>query len=210
MQILQQLMLPQFALGAVETAFNMLIKRSPHTAVILRKLAGKILEIQLTSPNLHVFLLFSENRTDWLGQYDGEADCSVTLQAGALPKLADKSQLSALINDKSLVLNGDLQVLQHFSTLLDELEKDPAELLSPLLGDVAAQAVTNVGKGIFNHFKQQVSVNSQHLTENLITERPVLVHRLQVADFCDQVAALAQQAVRLEEKFAKLNPSNPL
>lgn len=204
MQILQQLMLPQFAFGAVETAFNTLLNRSPHTSAILRKLAGKILEIQLTSPNLHFFILFSEGRTDWLGQYEGETDCSVTLQASALPKLADKTQLSTLINDKSLVLNGDLQLLHHFSTLLDELEKDPAELLSPLIGDVASQALANLGRGIFNQVKQQFSQNSQHLVENLMNERPVLVHRLQVVDFCDQVAELEKQAVRLEEKFAKL------
>lgn len=204
MQILQQLMLPQFAFGAVETAFNTLLNRSPHTSAILRKLAGKILEIQLISPNLHFFILFSESRTDWLGQYEGETDCSVMLQASALPKLADKTQLSTLINDKSLVLNGDLQLLQHFSTLLDELEKDPGELLSPLIGDVASQALTNLGRGIFNQVKQQFSQNSQHLVENLMNERPVLVHRLQVVDFCDQVAELEKQAVRLEEKFAKL------
>lgn len=204
MQILQQLMLPQFAFGAVETAFNTLLNRSLHTSAILRKLAGKILEIQLTSPNLHFFILFGESRTDWLGQYEGETDCSVTLQASVLPKLADKTQLSKLINDKSLVLNGDLQLLQHFSTLLDELEKDPAELLSPLIGDVASQALTNLGRGIFNQVKQQFSQNSRHLAENLMNERPVLVHRLQVADFCDQVAELEKQAMHLEEKFAKL------
>lgn len=203
MQILQQLMLPQFAFGAIETAFNGLIKRSPHTVSILRKLAGKMLEVQLTSPNLHFFILFSESRTDWLGQYEGETDCSVALQASALPKLADKTQLSALINDKSLVLNGDLQVLQHFSTLLDELEKDPAELLSPLLGDIAAQAVSNLGKSLVGKISTQFNQNAQHLADNLMTERSVLVHRLQVADFCDQVAELAQQAGKLEQKITK-------
>ncbi|MWQ72319.1 SCP2 sterol-binding domain-containing protein, partial [Glaesserella parasuis] len=60
--LLQQLMLPQFALGALETAFNHLIERSPQTSPMLRKLAGKILKIQLNQPNIILFVIFSENR----------------------------------------------------------------------------------------------------------------------------------------------------
>ncbi|VTU07047.1 Uncharacterized protein conserved in bacteria [Actinobacillus indolicus] len=202
--LLQQLMLPQFALGALETAFNHLIERSPQTSPMLRKLAGKILKIQLNQPNIILFVIFNENRTDWLANYEGEVDCVVSLDTTALPKLADKSKLSELINNKTLILTGDIQVLQHFSQLLDELEKDPAELLSRFIGDVPAQASTDFAKGIFTKVKNQFVQDSQHLVDNLTTERPVLVHRLQVVDFCDQVKELEQQAVRLEQKFAKL------
>lgn len=207
-QLKQQLMLPQLAVGGVETAFNALLKRSPHTAPILRKLAGKCLQIQLTQPDITLFVLFSEQRTDWLGQYEGDADCQVQLQATALPKLADKSRLTELINNQTLVLHGDLQVLQHFTALLDELEKDPAELLSPFVGDVIAQGATNIAQTLFGKLKNQLSQNAQHLTENLMTERPVLVHRLQVVDFCDQVQELEKQAAQLEQKFAKVFASN--
>lgn len=202
--LLQQLMLPQFALGALETAFNHLIERSPQTSPMLRKLAGKILKIQLNQPNIILFVIFSENRADWLANYEGEVDCAVSLEAKALPKLADKSKLSELINNKTLILTGDIQVLQHFSQLLDELEKEPAELLSRFIGDVPAQASTDFAKAIFTKVKNQFVQDSQHLVDNLTTERPVLVHRLQVVDFCDQVKELEQQAVRLEQKFAKL------
>ncbi|MDG6305165.1 SCP2 sterol-binding domain-containing protein [Glaesserella parasuis] len=202
--LLQQLMLPQFALGALETAFNHLIERSPQTSPMLRKLAGKILKIQLNQPNIILFVIFSENRADWLANYEGEVDCAVSLDTTALPKLADKSKLSELINNKTLILTGDIQVLQHFSQLLDELEKDPAELLSRFIGDVPAQASTDFAKGIFTKVKNQFVQDSQHLVDNLTTERPVLVHRLQVVDFCDQVKELEQQAERLEQKFAKL------
>lgn len=203
-QIAQQLMFRQFAMGGIETVFNNVLARSTHLAPILRKLAGKILHIQLTQPDLQFFILFSDNRTDWLSTYESEADCTVCLDATALPKLADKSKLAELINNKTLVLNGDIQVLQHFSALLDELEKDPAEWLSHFIGDVPAQLSTDFAKGILGKFQQQFAQNSRNLVDNLTTERPVLVHRLQLAHFCDQVSELEQQAVRLEQKFAKL------
>lgn len=204
-QLKQQLMLPQFAIAGLETALNGLIKRSPHILPILRKLAGKNLQICLKQPDLTLFVFFSEQRIDWLGCYEGEIDCQVNLAANALPKLVDKSRLTELINNQTLVLHGDLQVLQHFTVLLDGLEKNPAELLSPLLGDVVAQASTDFAKGLLAKLKTQIQTNSANIVDNLMVERPVLVHRLQVVDFCDQVRELAKQAVELEQKMANLS-----
>lgn len=203
-QLKQQLMLPQFAIAGLETAFNGLIQRSPQTLPILRKLAGKSLQICLKQPDLTLFAIFSEQRIDWLGHYEGDVDCQVNLDATALPKLADKSRLTELINNQTLVLHGDLQVLQNFTALLDGLEKNPAELLSPLLGDVVAQASTDFAKGILGKLRQQFRHNTETMVDNLIIERPVLVHRLQIVDFCDQVQELEKQAAELERKFAKL------
>ncbi|HDL6144633.1 TPA: SCP2 sterol-binding domain-containing protein [Mannheimia haemolytica] len=197
----QQLMLPQFTFGLIETAFNALLKRSPHIEPNLRKLSGKVLKIALTSPKIDFFVLFSESRTDWLGNYEGEADCTVQLAFDTLPKLADKQKLTELINNKSLVLTGDIQVLQHFTALLEQLEKDPAELLSPFVGDVVAQTSTDLAKKLLGKVKAQFEQNNQHLVENLIQESPVLVHRLQAVHFYDQVEELAQQALKLEQKF---------
>lgn len=203
--VLQQLMLPQFAVASGELLFNKLLERSPHLSAILRKLDGKMLQIQLNQPTLSFYILFSEKRTDWLSNYEGEADCCVSLEASVLPKLADKSKLTELINNKSLVLQGDIQVLQHFTQLLEQLEKDPAELLSPFVGDVVAQSATDFARSIAQKAKNQFVRSRQNVVDNLLNERPVLVHRLELAYFCDQVEELAQQAVRLEQKFAKMN-----
>lgn len=197
----QTLMLPQFALGIAESALNALLARSPKTKSNLRQLDGKILEIQLKSPELTVFLLFSEDRCDWLGTYDGEADCCITLQANILPKLSDKSRLTELINNKTLVLNGDIQVLQHFSALLENLEKSPAELFSPLLGDIVAQGLHNIGTSVLNTLQGKIKNDSQYMVENLMTERPVFVHRLQAVDFYDQIAELEMRVNQLEMRL---------
>lgn len=200
----QQLMVPQFTLGLIETAFNALLKRSSHIEPDLRKLAGKILKIELSSPKMDFFILFNENRTDWLGNCEDDADCTVQLAFITLPKLADKQKLTELINNKSLILNGDIQVLQHFTMLLEQLEKDPAELLSPFVGDVAAQTSTDFAKKILGRVRTQFEQNNQYMADNLMQERQVLVHRLQAVNFYDQVEELAQQAVKLEQKFARL------
>lgn len=200
----QHLMFPHLALAGLETVFNAVIKRSPHSLPLLRKLTGKILQINLTQPNLTLFALFSERQIDWLGQYDGEVDCQVNLASTVLPQLTDKQRLTELINHQMLVIHGDLQVLQQFTMLLETLEKDPAELFSPFVGDVVAQAGTDLMKRLVLKCKEQLQHNAENIVDNLMTERPVLVHRLQVVDFCDQVDELAKQAAELEQKIAKL------
>ncbi len=202
-QLKQQLMLPQITTSAIETAFNHLIKRSPHCLPPLKKMQQKTLRIKLLQPEFEWIINFSETQTDWLSHYEGEPDCHVTLQSSVLPKLADKSKLTELINNKTLLLEGDIQVLQHFVQLLDELEKNPAELLSPFVGDVIAQSSTDLAKGLFHKVKQQVFQTQEHLVDNLINERPVLVHQLEVANFCDEVTALEKRVNQLEMRMQK-------
>nr|WP_245872565.1 SCP2 sterol-binding domain-containing protein [Avibacterium endocarditidis] len=78
-----------------------------------------------------------------LNRYEGEVDCAVSLNAQLLFKMPSKQQLSRYLNDQSIQLQGDLQVLQDFTALLEFLEKDPAELLSPFVGDVIAQSAVD-------------------------------------------------------------------
>ncbi|MBS9782955.1 MAG: SCP2 sterol-binding domain-containing protein [Pasteurella sp.] len=200
-QLKQQLMLSQMATSAIETAFNHLIKRSPHCLSTLKKLQDNTLHIKLLQPEFDWVINFSDTQTDWLSHYEGNPNCRVTLQSSALPKLIDKSKLTELINNQTLLLEGDIQVLQHFVQLLDELEKDPAELLSPFVGDVVAQSSTDLAKGILNKVKQQVFQTQEHLVDNLINERPVLVHQLEIANFYDEVTALEKQVDQLEIKI---------
>lgn len=208
MTFLDQLMLPQLAIGALETAFNGLIQRSPKAQPLLRKLAGKVLHFQFKQPNTAFFIVFSPTQTDWLSRYTDEPDCQVQLALETLPKLADKSRLSQLINDKALVLYGDLAVLQHFASLLEQLEKNPAELLSPYLGDVLAELSSNAAKGLFHQFKQHFAQQQRYAVENLLNERPVLVHRLQLVDFYDQVEELEKQVQQAEARLNLLTSAN--
>lgn len=201
---MNRFLLPQWTTALIETAFNALVSRSPHIQPLLRKLDGAVLQLRLTQLNAQFFVVFSATRTDWLSDYEGEADCAVQLAPSALPHLADKSRLSELINNQSLIIQGNIEVLQHFSALLDGLEKNPAELLSPFIGDVAAQLSTDVAKNALDTFKQQFARNSRDVIENLTTERALLAHPLQLADFSDQVQQLAQQVSQLEQRIAKL------
>ncbi|MDO4430928.1 MAG: SCP2 sterol-binding domain-containing protein [Lonepinella koalarum] len=203
-QIFQQLMLKQFTVAFAESLFNALIQRSPQTKQHLRLLDNQILKIQLKKFDHAIFLLFHQNGCHLLSQYEGETDCALEVELETLSLLKDKSKLSELINNKSLVMLGNIEVLQHFSALLNALEKNPAELLSPIFGDVIAQGISEIGASIITTLKKQSKTQSRYIVENLINERPVMVHRLQAVDFYDQIAKLQEEVNQLEQRINRL------
>ncbi|MGV6988452.1 ubiquinone biosynthesis accessory factor UbiJ [Testudinibacter sp. P80/BLE/0925] len=203
-QLKTQLMLPQWASSALETALLHLLKRTENGQPHLRKLNGKILAIQLRQPEMNCYFVFSAQQIDVLHQYEGEADCTVQTSAKTLLKMPKKSELTRYINDKSIVLHGDLQVLQDFLGLLDVVEKDPAELLAPYVGDVLAYNMTQLAKQGLAFFQRKQQNANRHWGERLSEEWRLTAPMLAVADFQQQVSDLSRQSDRLEQKFQQL------
>ncbi|MGY6772631.1 ubiquinone biosynthesis accessory factor UbiJ [Gallibacterium sp. ZY190522] len=201
--IKQQLMLPQLVNGLLEQAINYLIERSEGVVPRLRKLSGKVLLFRLKQGG-YCYLLFSEQRLDILAQYDGEADCEVSADAWLLLKRPKKSELSELINQKQVVFQGDLQVLQDTVALFEQLEKDPEELLAPYLGDVAAYSLTQMIRQIKNRITEHYATSERHWGERLTEEWRLIAPSLALVHFYDQVSELQQDLQRVENKINQL------
>lgn len=197
-------MLPQLVNAGLETALNGLISRSQGISPILRRLNGKILAVNLSRFQQQLFLVFSLQRVDILQHYEGEADCSVEISPNLLLKFPKKAELSRYINDKSIILQGDLQVLQDFAGLMEQLEKDPAELLSPYLGDVASQSAVNFARVLLGGLKQHSQTSGRYWSERLTEEYQLVAPALAIAHFCDEVKILEKQTALLAKKISYL------
>lgn len=122
-QLKTQLMLPQLASAAIETAIAQLLRRTENHQPQLRKLSGKVLAIHLNQPEINCYFIFSQRQIDVLHQFEGTVDCEVHTSAKTLLKMPKKSELTEYLNDQSIILHGDLQVLQDFLGLMDFLQK---------------------------------------------------------------------------------------
>ncbi|WP_245853786.1 ubiquinone biosynthesis accessory factor UbiJ [Necropsobacter massiliensis] len=197
-----QLMLPQLFNGGLETLLNYLLRRADGGEAYLRKLNGKVLALRLQKIGLPLYVVFSAQRIDLLHQYDDEPDCAVEIAANLLFNIPKKSQLSACINAQSIRLQGDLQVLQDFAGLLERLENDPAELISPYVGDVVAHSAVNFWRVFSTAIKRKSAQSQRYWGERLSEEWAVLAPSLAVADFCEQVKTLEKQTALFERKLA--------
>ncbi|WP_245853281.1 ubiquinone biosynthesis accessory factor UbiJ [Pasteurella oralis] len=208
LSIFQQLMLPQFMNGALESALNYLIQHTNYCEPYLRKLNNKVLQVKLQKLGLPFYFIFSPQRIDLLSHYEGESDCAIDIAPNLLLHLPKKAQLSQFINDRSILLQGDLQVLQDFVALIEFLEKDPAELLSRYIGDVPAQSAVDFLNKLCHIMQHKLSQSQQFWGERLTEEWQVISPSLAIADFCDQVKTLEKDTALLEQKIQKLCANN--
>ena len=108
--------------AGIENVLNAFLYRAPALKAARQRLNGKVLRIVLKEFSTPLVLVFSERQLDVLGEWEGEADCSVITHMSVLPKLRDRQQLTALIRSGELEVEGDIQVVQNFVALSDLAE----------------------------------------------------------------------------------------
>ncbi|PJG85120.1 ubiquinone biosynthesis accessory factor UbiJ [Conservatibacter flavescens] len=197
-------MLQQFVQGGLETIFNHLIKKTEKVEPYLHRLNGKVLGIKLQHSTLQCYVFFSLQHVDILQHYEGECDCHIEVASRLLFQFPKKAELSRYIKEQSIILTGDLQVLQDFVAMVEFLEKDPAELLSPYVGDVIAQSAVSFGQKFGQWVQQKTATSQRYWGERLTEEWQLISPSLAIADFAEQVDELAKDTVLLEMKIAKL------
>ncbi|KOO12370.1 hypothetical protein AKJ18_24290, partial [Vibrio xuii] len=139
-----------------------------------------------------------------LANYEGEPDCYLSLNLAVLPELRDQSNITKLIKQDKLVLEGDIQLAQKFSQLMTDCKPDIEEWLSRATGDVVAHTLVK-GAENFGHFvKAQANKHQSHLGQVLTEEWKIAPAPLEVAHFCDQVDELKSHAARVEAKLNQL------
>lgn len=202
---IDQLMLPQMGSAILETLLNQLITRSQNTQPLLQRLNERVLQLEFNSPHIQHYLMFSATRVEVLNRYDGEVDCHIITRPAVLVPPPKKAQLSELINDRRIILHGDLQVLQDFTALLNALERNPAELISPYVGDVMAHKGMRLVSQMLAFFKQQSVTAKQHWGERLSEEWQVTMPATALSSFTAQVRSLEKDEQRLAGKIAQLS-----
>ncbi|NIE72139.1 SCP2 domain-containing protein [Pantoea sp. Acro-807] len=189
--------------GALETALNRVLYRDRSLKVARQRLAGKVLLLRLQELDFPLVLVFSETRLDVLGDWQDSSDCSVSLRLSTLPKLRDRQQLTGLIRSGELNVEGDLQVVQHFSALMDLAELDPAEYLAPWTGDIAAQGISQAGRRALAFAQQQVTRRQDYLSQVVTEEWRLAPGALELAWFAEEVEAMERSLNAFEARLAQ-------
>ncbi|MEW7313127.1 SCP2 domain-containing protein [Buttiauxella gaviniae] len=190
--------------AGIENILNTFLWRDRGLKAARQRLVGKVLRVELKEFTSPIVLVFSEQQIDVLGQWEGEADCLVKTGLSTLPKLRDRQQLTALIRSGELEVEGDLQVVQNWVSLMDLAEFDPAELLAPYIGDIAAEGISKFIRGGSKLFKKGFARNQQYLSEAITEEWKMAPGALEVAWFAEETAAVERKVDALIARLDKL------
>lgn len=190
--------------AGIESVLNTFLYREQALKGPRQRLQGKVLRVVLKEFSAPLVLSFSEKQLDVLSQWEGEADCSVITRLSVLPKLQDRQQLTALIRSGELEVQGDLQVVQNVVALMDLAEFDPAEVLAPYTGDIAAEGISKIVRRGGSLLKKGFTRNQQYLAETLTEEWRVAPGSLEVAWFSEEISAVERAVEALTKRLDKL------
>lgn len=189
--------------AVVETTLNALIDQDLESQRRLARLKGKILRVTLTDIKKEFVFVFSQ-QIDVLAKFEGKANCDLALAVSTAPKLKDKANLTSLIKQDLLLLEGDLDVAQNFSSLLNGLNLDIAEFLSAYIGDVLAHTLVYGAQKNWACTKRCHEKQQRYLAQLVVEEWRIVTGALEVAYFSGEVEDAQRQASLLDARLCAL------
>ena len=184
----------------VELALNASIEGSSGARADLKRLAGKVVALNLDGLPLKLWFLPQAERLTVAADYHGEADIEVRVPAASL--------LSAALQEgdappRGMQINGDAETAQVFSRLLKQADLDWEELLSRYTGDAAARQLGNLARGLRAWGRDAAGRLGRDLAEYLQYESRDLPPRREMESFLAGVDRLRDDAERFEARLKR-------
>ncbi|MDK6201456.1 SCP2 domain-containing protein [Proteus mirabilis] len=190
--------------ASMETALNHVLYQENVLKPARNRLAGKVLALSINEFPQSIYLIFSEQQVDVLTQWNDETDCTIKTKLLTLIKLTDRQKLSELINRGDITIEGDMQVVQNWSALLDMAPWEPAQYLAPYIGDLAAEGLSLAANKGLKLFTTLFGRQKAYLRDALIEEWKTAPSTLETVHFYDEIEQLAQQTAELEKRLSTL------
>ena len=187
--------------GLLETTVNKLQQLDASALQRRKQLNGTIIGVLLKELNKPLYFVISTQQIDILSKYEGQPDCFIRLNLSALQELQNNHQLTHLIKTEQLEVEGDINTVQRFASLITEMDIDWEEHLSAYLGDVLAHKLCYQFKQCRQNLSSQIKKIEKHSAEYITEELKLAPGALEVMYFCEQVNDIQKQAEALEKRF---------
>ena len=196
-------MFQQTLCSTIEFAVNQALALNINGNNVLSALEQKTLTILLTE--LGFPLSFSINENNFLvTSLTERSDCTVNTSVKTLLELKKEQQITELIKQEKLDVQGDIKVAQLFANIAESLEIDWQSEIAKHIGDIPTYKLSQFGKNLakkFNFATQQIQADA---SEWLIHEKRLVVTSSQVHDFSRQVSDIARQVDIISERIQKI------
>ncbi len=189
--------------AAIEVSLNKLIAQSPEDYSSLRSLHGKVLCIQLTQLRWPLYLLFAK-QVQVFSQYEGDVTTKVNADITTLYQLTEGANLTELIKQDKLSLEGDLSLLQSFNHYMQSVELDLAEPLSQYIGDAPTHFVSQGLKQAKQDLSQVFQKTRSHLGQLTTEEYRLAPHKLEYIHLSDTIEDIALDVDALGSRIEQL------
>ncbi|WP_413472712.1 SCP2 domain-containing protein [Shewanella baltica] len=189
--------------AAIETGLKKLQAQAGDDYSRQRQLNGKVFRIQLSQLSWPLYLVFAKE-IQVLSRYEGDIDVSLHADATTLYRVSEGANLTELIKQDKLKLEGDLNLLQSFSQYLRGIEFDFAEPISRYLGDGPTHKLISTGHQAKGFALEVLRKTRSHLGQLAVEEYRLAPHPIELLHFRDQMDDLVADTRAIEQRIAQL------
>lgn len=182
-------------------AINHLLPQNSWALPRLARFAGKTARFDI-APFSFSFTILDDGRLR-VADAGASPDAVCVLAPSLLPRLA----LSDEHAYAEVHGSGDSELLKEIFFLSRNLDWDPAEDLSRVSGDIAAERIVQSAAALRHQLRDAALNLSASAAEYLTEERPLLAKPRHVSTFVQQVDTLRDDVARLELRIKALSPN---
>lgn len=196
-------MFQQTLCSTVEFAVNQALALNINGNNVLSALEQKTLTILLTELGFPLSFSINENKV-LVTSLTERSDCTIKTSAKTLLELKKEQQITELIKQEKLDVQGDIKVAQLFANIAESLEIDWQSEIAKHIGDIPTYKLSQFGKNLakkFNFATQQIQADA---SEWLVHEKRLVVTSSQIHDFSRQVSDITRQADIISERIQRL------
>lgn len=194
--------------GRAESSIDALMQAliaSDETALAgLVELEGRCIGIELSGLNLQFYLSVAEGRLRFSTLSRSPPDVSVKASVDGVVAYFLAVRRGEAPPPGVVSLSGDLAVAQRLQAWIAKLNIDLEELLARYWGDVVATGVFRMGRRVSAEAASSTATLLRASADFLQHESGVLVSRLEVATFMDEVDQLRERFDRLSARVDRL------
>lgn len=189
--------------AAIETGFKRITTLAADKYHRQYKLHGEVLCIELEQLSWPIYLIFAKD-IQVLSHYEGDVTTKVKADITTLYQLTEGANLTELIKQDKLALEGDLQLLQNFSHFMQNLDIDIAEPISRYIGDAPTHMLQSKVEQSVTNLKSIAIKTKAHISQLTTEEYKLAPHRLEYIHFKDQLDELNTDIEHIEQRINKL------
>ncbi|WP_298773737.1 SCP2 sterol-binding domain-containing protein [uncultured Shewanella sp.] len=190
--------------SAIETSFKQLIAQSPEDYAKYRELHHQVIGIKLTQLPWTLYFIFADEILV-LTYYEGDVATRISVDLTTLYQLKEGANLTELIKQDRLSIEGDLSVLQHFSRFIQTSKFDFAEPLSRYIGDAPTHLLTRKVKQTHQTLSNLLQKTQSHISQLATEEYRIAPHKLEYIQFSDHIENLTKELDQLNQRITHLS-----
>ena len=201
--IRQQLMFAQALSALLEKLIEQFLRYNLQGTRTLKALSEKTLLVKLGELPFPLSFTVSNDQI-LVGTSEAHYDCCLDTSVSTMIELQKEQQLTDLIRNDKLDIQGDLKVAQRFAEIAQTLDIDWQSELAKRIGDIPAYKIGQLGRKIVNKLSfasQQIQADA---SEWLVHEKRLLVTSAELSYFSRDVDFIEQQLPELSQRIDNL------